>query len=100
MIYFTQLIYIKKGFEEMFEAFENRVLPMLVKHNGNLLYRIRPHVSDILYTEVEQPYEIHLVTFASKDDFYNYANDPERLKYLDMKESSVVRTLLIEGSAL
>ncbi len=69
MVYYTQLIFVKQGSEDAFNAFEEKVLPLLKDHNGELVYRIRPGQDSFIETSRELPYEIHLVTFNSKADF-------------------------------
>ena len=100
MIYYTQLIFIKPGREQAFHAFEDRVLPLLKEHNGELIYRIRPDESAFVENSRELPYEIHLVTFGSKADFEGYKTDPKRLAFMEMKNDSVENIILIEGFAL
>jgi len=100
MIYYTQLIFIKPGREQEFHAFEDRVLPLLKEHNGELVYRIRPDKSAFIKSSRELPYEIHLVTFGSKADFEDYKTDPKRLAFMEMKNNSVENIILIEGFAL
>ncbi len=100
MIYYTQLIFIKPGCEQEFHAFEDKVLPLLKNHNAELVYRIRPNESAFVEASAELPYEIHLVTFNSKDDFKDYAADPNRLAFMEMKNNSVEKIILIEGFAL
>ena len=100
MIYYTQLIFIKPGCEAAFHAFEDKVLPLLKGHNAELVYRIRPAQSAFIESSCELPYEIHLVTFNSKADFEGYARDPKRLEFIEMKNNSVEKIILIEGIAL
>lgn len=100
MIYYTQLIFIKPGYEQEFHAFEEKVLPLLKKHDGVLVYRIRPDKSAFVESTRELPYEIHLVTFGSKADFEGYKNDPKRLDFIEMKNNSVEKIILIEGFEL
>ncbi len=100
MIYYTQLIFIKEGQEASFHTFEDHVLPLLKRHNGELLYRVRPPQPAVIETTVGHPYEIHLVTFASRTDFESYRDDPDRLHYMPLKEQSTSRAMLIEGQAL
>jgi len=99
MIYYTQFIFIKEGAQETFHAFEDEVLPLLIDHNGNLVYRIRPKADAFVAASADLPYEIHVVTFPSKDDFERYKNDPRRLESLPLKTNSVERIVLIEGKA-
>ena len=42
MIHITQLIYVKKGKEEIFHEFEEIAIPTILKYNGRLTLRIRP----------------------------------------------------------
>ncbi|MDP9081148.1 MAG: DUF1330 domain-containing protein [Bacteroidota bacterium] len=100
MVYYTQLIFIKPGREQEFHAFENKVLPLLKRHNGELVYRIRPDKSAFVESSQELPYEIHLVTFGSKADFEGYKADPKRMGFMEMKNNSVEKIILIEGFAL
>jgi len=100
MIYYTQLIFIKPGREQEFHAFEDKVLPLLKNHNAELVYRVRPTANTFVEANAELPYEIHIVSFGSKDDFKGYAADPKRLEFMEMKNNSVEKIILIEGVAL
>lgn len=99
MIYFTQLIFIKPGREGTFAAFEDHVLPLLARYEGRLLYRVRPAADAMLHSELGQPYEVHLVSFPGESNFQGYMNDAERQRYLDLKNDSVERVLLIQGTS-
>lgn len=100
MLYYTQLIFIKEGQDDQFNLFESQVLPLLEKHNGTLLYRVRPTDDCIIETNMGKPYELHLVSFPSMEDFVAYGKDPERLRYMHLKEASIEKALLIEGKLL
>ena len=100
MVYYTQLIFIKPGCEQEFHAFEEKVLPLLKAHNGELIYRIRPAESAFVESSCPLPYEIHFTTFGSKADFESYKADPNRLAFMEMKNRSVAEIILIEGIAL
>jgi hypothetical protein len=99
-VYYTQLVFIREGEEDAFLKFEERVLPLLAKHNGELLYRARPSRDAVIESTVGHPYEVHLISFATREDFDAYAGDPERQKHLPLKDASVERVLLIEGTAI
>lgn len=98
MIFLTQLIYIKKGEEDVFHQFENIAIPAISKYNGRLLIRVRPDDHSIIENNIEKPYEIHLVEFDSEQDFQNFNQDEERRKFLHLKEQSVKTVLLIKGT--
>src|SRR4030095_6044870 len=75
MIYITQLIYIKEGQEHIFDQFEDVAIPIIGKYNGKLLLRVRPGETAFIETWIDKPYEIHLVEFASEQDFKNFMVD-------------------------
>ena len=99
MIYLTQLIYVREGHEATFSEFEDIVLPLLARHRGELLLRLRPGRESKLDGSSEAPYEVHVVRFESDDDLVRYSNDEDRQRVLPLKEQSVRSALLIKGSA-
>lgn len=100
MVWYTQLIYIKQGKEEIFHEYENKVLPLLAKYEGTLSLRIRPDANSIIASSGEVPYEVHLVSFPGKTNFNNYIADESRKAALALKDESVLRVFLIEGSVM
>ena len=99
MLYYTQIIFLKDGEENSFNLFEEKVIPLLGKHNGKLLYRIRP-TNDSIVEAIDKPYEIHIIEFQNKSDFDSYANDKERMEHIKLKEQSVDKIMLIEGKLI
>ncbi|HEY2726462.1 MAG TPA: DUF1330 domain-containing protein [Parafilimonas sp.] len=100
MIFITQLIYVLKEQENIFNQFEDIVIPVILKYNGKLLLRVRPEENAIIETSLEIPYEIHLVEFETEKDFDNFMQDEERKKFLHLKEQSIKSVLLIKGVKL
>ncbi|HEY4197205.1 MAG TPA: hypothetical protein VGM63_16800 [Mucilaginibacter sp.] len=100
MLYYTQIIFVKKGKEDQFNLFESHVLPLLKKYNGILIYRVRPSDSAVIESTIDRPYELHVVTFPERKDFEGYSGDQERLQYMHLKEGAIEKVLLIEGKAL
>jgi uncharacterized protein (DUF1330 family) len=100
MVFITQLVYIKKGQEDIFNQFEAIAIPIISKYNGKLLLRIRPDENSIIETTVERPYEVHLIQFDTENDFENFKLDEERKRFLHLKEQSVQSIQLIKGTAL
>jgi uncharacterized protein (DUF1330 family) len=100
MIYYTQLVYLKPGQAEVFRQFEKRVLPLLEKHNGRMLVRWRRTDQGVIESAIGQPDEMHLLSFASAEDFRNYVDDEMRKAFLHLKDASVEQTLLIEGAQI
>lgn len=100
MIYITQLIYIVDGQENIFNQFEAIAIPTILKYNGRLTLRIRPDENSIIETNIENPYEIHLVEFESQQDFDNFKKDEECKKFLHLKEQSIKSVIMIQGTKL
>lgn len=98
MIFITQLVYIKPGQESIFQQFEDIAIPAILKYNGRLLLRVRPADNAFIEHHIDKPYEIHLVEFASEEDFENFKHDEERKKFLHLKEQSIQSVLLIKGT--
>ncbi|MEK6481335.1 DUF1330 domain-containing protein [Catalinimonas sp. 4WD22] len=100
MIYFTQLIYLKEGQEEAFHAFEDVAIPIISKHKGELLLRLRPTQDTVIDATLEKPYEIHLVSFPSEAEFESFTRDEERKQFLHLKEQSIRAVWLVQGHKL
>lgn len=100
MIYITQLIYVNKGEEEVFAEFERHAIPIIEKYNGALMLRVRPSDAVMIANTIEVPYEIHMIQFASDQDFENFMADTERKAYLHLKDQSIREAILIKGELL
>ncbi|MFY0687159.1 MAG: DUF1330 domain-containing protein [Cyclobacteriaceae bacterium] len=100
MLYITQLIYIKPGKEELFLEFENKVIPLMGRYTGKIIQRIRPTEESFVSGEEKRPYEIHIVSFDSDEDFMAYARNPERNQFMYLKDQSVEEILMFKGSSI
>lgn len=100
MIYITQLIYINQHQEIVFEEFEKIAIPIISKYNGTMMLRIRPERSAVLELAIEQPYEVHLVSFETENDFKRFMGDEERKNYLHLKDQSVKSVFLFKGEKI
>ncbi|PSL45403.1 hypothetical protein CLV51_104105 [Chitinophaga niastensis] len=98
MIYLTQLIYIHEGQEHTFHQFEDVAIPLIEKYKGKLLLRLRPTKENFIAGELALPYEIHLVSFENETDFEAFKQDKVRQEFLHLKEASVSRIVLIQGT--
>ncbi|MEK6783310.1 MAG: DUF1330 domain-containing protein [Bacteroidota bacterium] len=100
MIYITQLIYINQHQEETFDEFEKVAIPIISRYNGKMMLRIRPDKNSILESSIEQPYEVHVVSFDTENDFEQFMRDEERKNYLHLKEQSVKSVFLFKGKKI
>ncbi len=96
-LYITLLLFVKEGKEDIFQTYEEKVLPILGRYEGELIYRIRAQADSFLHLGYEMPYEIHLLSFASLADFERFKQDDERKAYAYLFQESVRETILIEG---
>lgn len=97
----TQLIYLNNGGENDFLEYESLVLPLLEKYHGRLELRLRPGRDNFIYpSEGEVPYEVHIVSFETKEDFLRFKNDPVRIKNQDLLKNSVKKITVIESTGL
>jgi len=91
-IYYTLLVYLREGQDPLYQAYENKVLPLLPKYNGKLELRLKTNK-----TASNQPDEIHVASFPSVADFEAYRDDPERLRHAGMFQDSVANAVLVQG---
>jgi uncharacterized protein (DUF1330 family) len=99
MIIITQLVYVHPGKERVFDAFEAVAIPLIGKHGGELLLRLRPPPECVIAGSMEPPYEIHLVRFPNGEALARFTSDPERQGLLHLKDDSVRSSLLVRGAA-
>lgn len=100
MIYITQFIYLQAGQETVFEAFEALALPLVPRYGGTLCLRIRPDTTAWISGSMEQPYEIHLVSFPDQGSFEAFMQDEERKQFLHLKEQSIRMAWMIQGQKI
>jgi uncharacterized protein (DUF1330 family) len=84
----------------MFHQFENIAIPIISKYNGRLLLRIRTNENSFIESNIEKPCEVHIVEFDTDQDFQNFMQDDERMKFLHLKEQSIKTSILFKGSKL
>ena len=99
MIYITQLIHIHEGKEAVLDQFEAVAIPLIYKYSGLLIFRCRP-AKEAFIEGKDQPYEIHLVSFPSEEEFEAFKKDEERKQFLHLKEEAIKSVLMIKGNAL
>jgi len=97
MIYLTQLIYLKPGGRDDFEAFENVAIPLMARHGGQLMLRLRPGAENFIDGSLEPPDEIHLVRFEDEKGFRQFLADEERQALLPLKDASIRTSWLFRG---
>lgn len=100
MIFITQLVYIIEGQEAVFDQFEDIAIPAIARYHGKLLLRVRPGNDAYIESNIENPYEIHLVEFETDNDVGNFLQDEERNKFLHLKNQSIRSVVFIKGTKI
>ena len=72
------------------QRYEDRVLPLLTRHDGALERRLR---------NADGTTEVHVLTFASDAAYRGYLADPERLGHRAVLEGVPVEQRVLEGMA-
>ena len=98
MIYLTQLVYVIPGKEDVFHQFEDVAIPLIAKHHGELVLRLRPNAGSVVTSAIEVPYEVHLVRFENEEDLGSFMRDDERQRFLHLKNESIRASLLVKGT--
>jgi len=96
-IYYILLIFVFSDKYEIFNDYEDKVLPLLPKYNGKLESRLK---TDKSANDADIPDEIHIISFKNECDFENFKNDSERKKYFHLFKSSVQKVELIKSKNL
>jgi uncharacterized protein (DUF1330 family) len=100
MILITQIIYIKEGAELVFDQFEAIAMPLISKHRGRVLFRMRTAAAEMIEASIPRPYEIHLVEFEKEEDLQRFMGDEERKRFLHLKEQAIQSVILIKGEKI
>jgi hypothetical protein len=90
-------LWVREDKVAAFEDFEKRLSKLLARHGGRIEYAIRP-VSAA--TDVNTPFEIHIVSFAEQEGYAQYRADPEVQMLRSEREKIIAKTTVVEGYAL
>jgi uncharacterized protein (DUF1330 family) len=74
---------------EQFDAYERRVLPLLARYGGRLERRLRT---------ADGRTEVHVLSFASRDEFVAFRADPERAALQPLLDGLPLRQRVLEVS--
>ena len=96
-IYFTILIYIKEGKEELFHSYEKQALPLIEKSGGRFELMMKP---EAVNGDLNLPDEIHVLSFDTEDGFNKYRQDPKSIELAPLRIESVSNAIFLRGNAL
>jgi len=95
MLHLTLLIFVKEGKEAAFAAYEEKMIPLLARYNGRLLYSMQPNADDTMKGEV--PHEIQILSFDSRTDYQSYMDSPQRRALDYLRKEAIEKIVTIEG---
>lgn len=87
-------LFIHPGREVEFRQFETEAARIMKKHGGQIAHVIRPTASS---AGEPLPYEIHIVTFPSREQFEAYRTDLELASFAALRQLAIARTDVITG---
>jgi len=87
-------LFIHPGQEVEFRQFETEAARVMKKYEGRIEQVIRPSASVPLGSS---PYEIHIVSFPSMEQFEAYRGDVELAKLAPLRQSTIARTEIVIG---
>ena len=87
---FAVLLWARPGMAAEVSAYEDKVLPLLAEHGGELVARLRSSAG-----RAEHPVEIQTIGFVSDAAYAAYMADPRRTELAAERDRVIARTDLI-----
>ena len=95
-IYILVRVWIRSGLETEFEAYERKVSRIMARYGGVIERTIRTsRASDDVS---DQPFEIHVLKFPSRDLYDAYRDDAERRSLSGQRDSIITNTDTVVGT--
>jgi antibiotic biosynthesis monooxygenase (ABM) superfamily enzyme len=94
-VYILVRLWIRQGREAAFEAYEHKVARIMARYGGIIEHAIRTsRASD---ERLDEPFEVHVLKFPSRDRYDAYRDDPERRSLEGERASIIARTDSLVG---
>jgi len=90
-------LWIHKGQEAAFEAFEREAARIMARHKGRIDSAVRLTPPEGAAPNDATPYEVHVVSFPDKAEAEAYAADPATLALREKRDRIISRTVLMAG---
>jgi hypothetical protein len=87
------LLWANEGGHEDLVAYEDAVLELLPDHDARVVQRVRTEGEPL-----DQPYEVHVLEFASERSFDAYLADPRRLALSEQRDRAITRSEILRVS--
>ena len=95
-LYILVRLWIRRGFETEFEAYERKVSRIMVRYGGVIERVIRTAgASD---KPSDEPFEVHVLRFPSRDLYEAYRDDVERRSLSGERDGIITNTDILVGT--
>ena len=94
--YVVARLWIRSGLEAQFEAYERKVARIMARYGGIVERAIR--VSKATVGSSDEPFEVHVLRFPSRDCYDAYVDDAERQSLSAERASIISKTESLVGT--
>ena len=91
-LYILVRLWIHKGRETEFEAYESKMARIMARYGGVIELAMRPSGAP------EEPFEIHVIKFPSRDLYDVYLGDTERRSLSDERAAIITNSDILVGT--
>jgi len=95
-LYILVRLWIHRGLETEFEAYERKVSRIMARYGGVIERAIRS--SKASHDGSDEPFEVHVLTFPSRDLYDAYRNDAERRSLSGERAGIITNTDSLVGT--
>jgi antibiotic biosynthesis monooxygenase (ABM) superfamily enzyme len=91
-LYIVVRLWIHRDLEAEFEAYERKVSRIMARYGGVIERAIRTSGSN------DDPFEVHLLSFPTRELYDAYRDDPERRSLSGEREGIITKTDIFVGT--
>ena len=95
-LYIVVRLWIRRGLEAEFEAYERKVSRVMVRYGGVIERAIR--TSRASNDGSDEPFEVHLLSFPTRELYDAYHDDPERRSLSGERRGIIIKTDIFVGA--
>ena len=94
-VYYLVSIVLHPGMDDVLRQYEAQAAPIMQRHGGQFVYVLKP-----MHGVTNAADEIHLLVFASEQDFLAFRQDPELQQYRHLREAAVKHAQVVPTEAI
>jgi antibiotic biosynthesis monooxygenase (ABM) superfamily enzyme len=95
-LYILVRLWIRTGLQTEFEAYERKVSRIMARYGGVIERAIRTSAASD--DRSDEPFEVHVLKFPSRDLYDAYRDDTERLSLSDERAGIVTKADILVGA--